>query len=205
MGLLDDINNAFDPKKNGVADAFDPNKNGVADAFKTAGDKLDQTFDPNKNNVANTFNNDFPKYFNTVGNSMNDIFGKGGFLDNKIGEPSKNFFDNTLPTGANQFFNNIDNKIGEPTKLFFDQTLPTGANQFFNDVGQTVGKTVGGTLFGTVSSGTQTRQLDPQPNNGKAITSDTKDVTVTPVTTKTDFVIPLVVGGAILAFVMLKK
>jgi hypothetical protein len=54
-----------------------------------------------------------------------------------------------------------------------------------------------------VSSGTQTRQLDPQPNNGKAITSDTKDVT--PVTTKTDFVIPLVVGGAILAFVMLKK
>ena len=24
MGILDDINNAFDPKKNGVSDAFDP-------------------------------------------------------------------------------------------------------------------------------------------------------------------------------------
>ncbi len=31
--ILDDIGNAFNPKKNGVANAFDPQKNGVADAF----------------------------------------------------------------------------------------------------------------------------------------------------------------------------
>ena len=43
--ILEDIANAFDPKKNGVADAFDPQKNGVADAF-----------DPQKNGVADFFN-----------------------------------------------------------------------------------------------------------------------------------------------------
>lgn len=47
MGIFDDIGNAFDPNRNGVAAAFDPNRNGVAAAL-----------DPNRNGVANFFNND---------------------------------------------------------------------------------------------------------------------------------------------------
>lgn len=55
MGILDDLSNAFDPNKNGVADAFDPNKNGVA-----------QAFDPNRNGVAQNFKN--------FGDSLKNIF-----------------------------------------------------------------------------------------------------------------------------------
>ena len=34
MGALDDLNNIFNPTRNGVADALDPNKNGVGNFFK---------------------------------------------------------------------------------------------------------------------------------------------------------------------------
>jgi len=34
MGALDDLNNIFNPTRNGVADALNPNKNGVANFFK---------------------------------------------------------------------------------------------------------------------------------------------------------------------------
>ena len=193
MGLLDDINNAFKNAGDVLDQTFDPNKNKVANTFKTVGEVLDQKLDPNKNNVANTFNNGFPEYFHTVGNSMNDVFGKGGLLDNKIGEPSKAFFEKTIPTGTNQFLNDVEHKVG-------GSMLGTVSSQFLNDVGHKVGGSMWGTT--TVSSGTQTKQLDPRPNNGMAITSDSKDVQPA---TQTNYIIPLVIGGAILAFVMLKK
>ena len=58
MGIFDDIGNAFDPNKNGVANAFDPNKNGVAAAFDPNRNGVANALDPNKNGVANFFNND---------------------------------------------------------------------------------------------------------------------------------------------------
>ena len=36
-GILDDLRNAFDPNRNGVAKAFDPKQNGVAKAFAPGG------------------------------------------------------------------------------------------------------------------------------------------------------------------------
>ena len=59
MGIFDDIGNALDPNKNGVANAFDPNRNGVANAF-----------DPSRNGVNNFFNNDVRNGLENFGNRV---------------------------------------------------------------------------------------------------------------------------------------
>lgn len=186
MGLLDDINNAFKQ--------LDPKENGVSDAFNHAGQVLDQNLDPNKNNVANTFNKDFPEFFNhTVGNSMKDLFGKGGHLDHFIGEPSKTFFEHTLPTGTNQFFNDMENKVGKPSKAFF--------NNMENKVGG---------VFG-IQKGVYTRKMDADTTPsyvGKPMTSGVNNntsVSNNTISSSNSLIIPLVVGGVIIAVLLYQK
>lgn len=70
MGFLEDMNNAFDPNKNGVANAFDPNKNGVADAFDPNKNGVANALDPNKNGVANFFNNDVKNALEPIGKTL---------------------------------------------------------------------------------------------------------------------------------------
>ena len=67
---------AFDPKKNGAADAFDPHKNGAADAFDPKKNGAKDAFDPNKNG----FNDFIHGAEDEAANFFNKMFG-GGVMD----------------------------------------------------------------------------------------------------------------------------
>ena len=200
MGIFDDIANAFDPQKN-VLDA----------SVQHTGSVLDNAFDPNKNNVASTFNN-FGNTLNSgsksvfvtgVGGGINNIFKKNGILDTTIAKPTESYFNNTVVPQTTDFFNNkiinptenfFDNKVIPQTTNFFDNKVIPGTNNFFNGLG------------GVFHSSTTT-----QNTNTQTITNQDKGMSLKPSVIvsddkkSTDYTIPLIAGGVIIAFLMFQK
>ena len=76
ININQQVQDAFDPKKNGAADAFDPKKNGAADAFDPHKNGAADAFDPKKNG----FNDFIHGAEDEAANFFNKMFG-GGVMD----------------------------------------------------------------------------------------------------------------------------
>ena len=208
MGIFDDIQRAFNP-----------NDNGLNKSIQHTNEVLSQTFDPNKNKVADTFKESFTDFGTRVDKSIKMVFGDNGVLDNTIIKPSDNFFKSTLPKTTIDISNKIDTgfkqKLADPANIFFKSTLPTGANQFFNDV-KNEGLPIVSHLpiIGGILPHSSTLTSSPLPpslsspsspiSQGRALNHSVVLKLPTEESTNS-YMVPLVIGGAIFAFILLQK
>jgi len=122
-GWMDDIRNALDPNKNGVAKAFDPNQNGFNDSLKKTENDLGKVFDPNKNGLADSIKNTenvLGKVFDPNKNGVAEAFSDNSQLA-ELFEPKRN--------GINSAFE----RFGVNTKEAFESLGTDMSRQFAKD------------------------------------------------------------------------
>jgi hypothetical protein len=161
--ILDDIRNALDPNRNGVAKAFDPNQNGIAKAF-----------DPNQNGIAREVNRqkrEAEDKVNQFTNSVNQSFQSGG--------DANKFFTRRLPSAL--IHQGIPLVAGTLGGIAAEALVPEGG-PVSGFVGNQIGKRLGtigadelgratGYGFSPISKTLQIPQGSPQGNKMDKIPS----------------------------------
>ena len=185
MGWEDDLRNAFDPNKNGVAKAFDPNQNGVAKAF-----------DPNQNGVANAFENAFDPNKNGIATAANNWGGWGniGKSMRELDAGLKKAFDpnlNGVAAGFKDTFN--DKNFGKDSALVKTlEGITTGIVSTIPIVGGIAG------LELNKAFGNEPELTTPKVTYKKPSTSNTNWTT-------DSLPLPLLIGGGALLVILILR